>query len=446
MKKEKIDIMEAKVQPHDTETEQAVLSSLIMYNENFARYADQLSVDLFYYEKERAIYRCIEGVINAGNVTDINSLFNYAESHDLGYQLFRSDFAETIKYLNKVALGQDIARLQDMHKRRKSWRLLQVAAQRVLDMTEDCDAVMENTLQMMSDVTDGRSGGEQNMSDVIDVMVTDIITRREEKGEIGIMTGLHIFDVRYGWHGGDFIVIAGETSMGKSTLATTIAYNTAVKGIPSAYYSLEMSAKQLTARIIAKDVKVMNRDILYGKLSDEEYNRFYDGTLALKKLPIYFDEESRTSFSKITGSIRRMVRKNGIKIAFIDYLQILANGTDDNREQFIGDMARDLKRLAVETDIVIVALSQLARQKGTTEPAISRMRGSGQIEEACDMAVLIHRPNRNNDEAVISIAKGRNIGTGKEKIKFCADYSYFSDYEEGDSQAPYQEQKAKLPF
>ena len=435
------------MQPHDTETEQAVLSSLIMYNENFARYADVLDVDLFYYEKERAIYRCIEGVINAGNVTDINSLFNYAESHDVGYHLFRNDFADTIKYLNKVALGQDITRLRDMSKRRKSWRLLQVAAQRVLDMTEVCDMVMEDTLQKMSDISsDGRSGGEQDMSSIIDVMVQDIVSRREDKGDIGMMTGLHIFDSRYGWHGGDFIVIAGETSMGKSTLATTIAYNMAVNSIPSAYYSLEMSAKQLTARIIAKDVKVANRDILYGKLSDDEYNRFYDGTLALKKLPIYFDEESRTSFTRITGSIRRMVKKNGIRIAFIDYLQILANGTGDNREQLIGDMARDLKRLAVETNIVIVALSQLARQKGTTEPAISRMRGSGQIEEACDMAVLIHRPNKNNDEAVISIAKGRNVGTGKERIKFCGEYSYFSDYEEGDSQAPYQEQKAKLPF
>ena len=234
--------------------------------------------------------------------------------------------------------------------------------------------------------------------------------------------------------------------MGKSTLATTIAANMALAGIPSVFYSMEMSAKQLTARIIARRTQVSTSTTLYGKLSDDEYNRVYDGSLEMKNLPIYFDEESKTSFTKICCSIRRLRKRFGIRIVFIDYLQILANGRGDNREQLLGDMARDLKRLAVEQDVAIVALSQLARNIGAKEPSLSRLRGSGQIEEACDIAVLIHRPNPRNNEAKIYLAKGRNIGLATEKVKFNSELSYFCDYEEGDPQAPYQEKKEELPF
>lgn len=166
----------------------------------------------------------------------------------------------------------------------------------------------------------------------------------------------------------------------------------------------------------------------------------------MKGLPIYFDEDSKTSFPRICGSVRRMVKKYGVRIVFIDYLQILANGNGDNREQLIGDMARDLKRLAVELDVCIVALSQLARSAGAKEPSLNRMRGSGQIEEACDMAALIHRPNPRNDMAKIFLAKGRNIGMATEKIRFNGELSYFCDYEDGDPDMPYQEKREKLPF
>ena len=111
-------------------------------------------------------------------------------------------------------------------------------------------------------------------------------------------------------------------------------------------------------------------------------------------------------------------------------------------------MARDLKRLAVEEGIVVCALSQLNRadRDSKSEPRLNQMRGSGQIEEACDMGVLIHRPNLKNETATITIAKGRNIGLAKEKVKFNVNLSYFSDFEEGDPSAPYAEKKEELPF
>ena len=341
---------------------------------------------------------------------------------------------------------QRIIHLQDLSMRRQLLSLFYKGEVMACDQSVTIDEVQHLYKELQAVTNRQKQDNEQSFAEVAKTFINNVAARTQDKGEQGIMTGLHIFDSRFGWHGGDLIIIAGETSMGKSTLATTIACNMAVNGIPSAYYSMEMSAEQMVARIVARETKVSSSMMLYAKLNPEEYNRVFDRTTAMQELPIYFDEESKTSFQRVCASIRRQVKRNGIRIAFIDYLQILANGNGDNREQLIGDMARDLKRLAVEQNIVIVALSQLARSIGAKEPSLSRLRGSGQIEEACDMAVLIHRQNRNSDVAKIYIAKGRNTSLATEKVKFVAHLSYFCDFDPDDPQAPFQEKKEKLPF
>lgn len=158
-----------------------------------------------------------------------------------------------------------------------------------------------------------------------------------------------------------------------------------------------------------------------------------------------------------------MVRKHHIRVAYIDYLQILANGRNESREQLIGDMARDLKRLAVELNICIVAISQLSRSKDKPEPSLAEMRGSGQIEEACDTAVLVYRPfvygiERYKDgkltygTAQLTIAKGRNIGLAQEVVSFDSELTYFHDISEQDvpkvqaQSAGYHDEDDVLPF
>ena len=285
--------------------------------------------------------------------------------------------------------------------------------------------------------------------------------RIDGTGEAGMMTGLHIFDSHYGLHAGDLVIFAGRTSQGKSTLATTIARNMGLMGIPSAYYSLEMGAKQLTARIMARDTMLSSSRMLYDKMNDGELATFDSKAATMQQLPIYYDDKSKTSFKRLCTSIRAMVRKHAIRITFIDYLQILANGSGDNREQLIGDMARDLKRLAVELNICIVAISQLSRAKDKPEPTLMEMRGSGQIEEACDTAVLVYRPfvygiERYKDStltygtAQLTIAKGRNIGLAQEIVQFNGDLTYF--YDRKDEQQKIQAQSSgwddrdPLPF
>lgn len=423
------------------QTEVEVITACL-FNAYIYDYVQELmSEDIFQDYECRKAYDIMCQLADEGKEPDILEVSARFGKLNVNITRFMSDMPTSSELTRQRVLF-----LQDLAIRRKLAAIFYKGEVMTSDPTitlEDVQSVFKEFEQVLNN-----SGGTdvQKIGDTIDSLMNDVAERKADKGEQGMMTGLRIFDSRYGWHGGDLIIIAGETSQGKSTLATTVAYNMAVAGVPSVFYSMEMSAKQLTARIIARQTLVSSSTTLYGKLSDDEYQRVYDGSLALRPLPIYFDEDSKTSFTKICSSIRRMRKRYKVRVVFIDYLQILANGRADNREQAIGDMARDLKRLAVETDTCIVALSQLARDRQSKEPSLSRMRGSGQIEEACDMAILIHRPNPKSEEAKIYLAKGRNIGLATEKIKFNSNLSYFSDYEQGDPQAPYREHEDKLPF
>lgn len=313
-----------------------------------------------------------------------------------------------------------------------------------MTIATDPTAGIEDFEKLLNDLRDTSASadtGEQSFGDTVKLLRQDMAGRIDGTAEQGMMTGLHIFDSHFGLHSGDLVIFAGRTSQGKSTLATTIARNMALMGTPSAYYSLEMGAKQLTARIMARDTMLSSSRMLYDKMNDGELARFDQQAATMQQLPIYYDDKSKTSFRRLTTSIRAMVRKHAIRIAFIDYLQILANGSGDNREQLIGDMARDLKRLAVELNICIVAISQLSRAKDKPEPTLMEMRGSGQIEEACDTAVLVYRPfvygiERYKDStltygtAQLTIAKGRNIGLAQEIVAFNGDLTYFYDRNE----------------
>lgn len=426
---------------YNTDTEIGVMSA-VMFDQNIYEYVrDMISEDLFTDYDCRKAYDVMQQISDEGKIPDWQEMDARLRKEHVDITRFMNG-----DYKSFELTKQRIIFLQDLSVRR---RLAGIFYKGQV-MTSDPTITLEDVQQLFKEfdaVVNNSTGSDmQQFGDILGKLMNDVALRKQDRGEKGMMTGLRIFDSRFGWHGRDLIIIAGETSMGKSTLATTVAYNMANAGIPVAYYSMEMGAKQLTARIIARQVKVSSSTTLYGKLSDDEYNRVYDGASRMKNLPIYFDEDSKTSFTKICGSARRMVKKYGVRIIFIDYLQILANGRGDNREQLIGDMARDLKRLAVELDVCIVALSQLARAVGAKEPSLSRMRGSGQIEEACDMAILIHRPNPKNDTAKIYLAKGRNIGLATEKVRFNSDLSYFCDYEQGDPDAPFQDKTEKLPF
>jgi len=427
---------------HNTQAEVQVLSAILFNPYLYETLAEHLSKELFNDYECIKTYEVIKSLADEGKLPDMVEIAAILEREHVDVKRFVMEGSG-----DYTITRQKILLLADLSVRRRMMALLLKGQSMIVDPTITLDDVAKLTNDFDKVVANDAGEKVVSFGEVVGNLMNDVADRMNDKGEKGIMTGLHIFDSHYGWHEGDLIIFAGGTSMGKSTLASTISYNMAAEGVPNAYYSMEMTAKQLVARMSARCTSVSASTTLYAKLNPSEYQKVYDGTLAMKNLPIYFDEDSKTNFSQMCKSIKRLRKKYGIKVVFIDYLQILVNGSNDNREATLGDMARDLKRLAVEEGLAICALSQLNRaDKDKGEPRLNQMRGSGQIEEACDMGVLINRPNLKNETATITIAKGRNIGLAKEKVKFNANLSYFSDFEEGDPSAPYQEKKEQLPF
>lgn len=427
---------------NNKEVEREVIAA-IMYEPNiYYMLQDTLNAELFSDYDSKKAYQAIKDMADEGKQPDYMELVAILQKEGVQIGTFLTGNA----YSGEVT-KQRVRYLEDLSIRRRLLALFYKGQTMATDQTITIEELQTLSKDLDNILTHQQGEEEQHFGEIVKGLMNDVADRMNDVAVSGMLTGLRLFDSRYGWHGGDLIIIAGAPSAGKSTLATTIAYNMAERGVPVAYYSMEMSAKQLTARIIARRTQVSSSTTLYGKLSDAEYSRLYDGTMEMANLPIYFDEDSKTSFSRIRGSIRRMVKRYGVKVVFLDYMQILANGADNNREQLLGDMARDLKRDAVELDIAVCALSQLNRSGDRVkEPNLSQMRGSGQIEEACDSAVLLHRPSQTSDYCNLLLSKGRNVGTGKDRVKFNRHLSYFSDYEAGDIDKPYNEEKEQLPF
>lgn len=418
----------------DVRTEIEVIAACLSGDNIYVALSGMLYADLFTDSDARKTYEIMKKTDESGRIVDITTIGTIMSSKGIDVAKFIS-----LKYSSYELTKEMVNVLASLEKKRRLYNLGVQAMSIATTPTSEVED-MQGIINNMGNITDETEDNVVIHKSTLNDLCNDVAKRMEGKEETGIRTGLGIFDKRSGLHGGDLVIIAGETSNGKSTLATTIARNVALQGIPVVYYSLEMSAKQLAARILARDAAVAASRILYAKMTNEEYNQFYDAMLKQMELPIYYDEKNKMSFYKMMNSARRLVRRNGVRIIIVDYLQILVNGSDGSREQMLGDMARDMKRLAADTGACVILLSQLSRDQNSKygEPSLSRMRGSGQIEEACDMAVLIWRPSLYGKEkyddgtvtagtAVLKLAKGRNVGIGSEVVLFDGDLTYFKD-------------------
>lgn len=260
----------------------------------------------------------------------------------------------------------------------------------------------------------------------------------------GIKTGLYFWDKHTGGlQPSDLIVIAGETSQGKTSLALSMAYNAAINDAAKiAIFSLEMSSIQLTARLTAMESGISSKTILFSTLNPYDYHRLA-GMNMLPGADIYIDECTQSNIDYIVSGIKIAHMRYGIQVVIVDYIQLIHSGSNrGNEETEIATNTRKLKNIAKELNITVIALSQLSRNKTNPKPTLARLRGSGQIEEAADIVALIWRPetydiNQYEDTdipttgtAEVSIEKGRNIGIGKFWLNYNPQLTYFSDIPE----------------
>jgi len=284
---------------------------------------------------------------------------------------------------------------------------------------------------------------------------------KNEEGIVGVPTGLTDLDDRLGGlHKSDLVIIAGRPSMGKTALATNIAFNAAKKIQESAkkssiaFFSLEMSSEQLSTRILAEQSKIKSNDIRRGRISDEQFDKFIETSKNISELPLYIDETPAISIAALSNRARRIKRLHGLDMIVVDYIQLMrATNNRDGRVQEISEITQGLKAIAKELSIPVLALSQLSRAveaRDDKKPQLSDLRESGSIEQDADVVMFVFREayylekkepqpatvqhaewqakmNEISNLAEIIIGKQRHGPTGNVYLEFEAMFTKFKD-------------------
>lgn len=430
--------------PSEPEAERIVLGSIMANRNALDEVRDLLSPDCFYTRLNREIYEAIAAIDARGDSPDIVTVANEMKR--------RSDTVDFLA-LSRIAecrtndIRQHAAILHDVERRR---RLIEIG----MEMTLKASSEAEDIVDIQSAALESLKGLFQSARDNIATLrqaiegVTEQMSLNASDGKpmTGTPTGFTKIDERSGGlQRSDLVVIAADTSSGKTSLAIALTLSAAKYGDGVAFYSMEMKKEQIAARMIAMESGVPANEIMYSRLTSGQFDMVDRGIGKICDKPVYFDDRSTSNIDTILSSIRTMKLKYGISGAIVDYLQILSvNMRGSNTEQQMGEAARRLKNLAKELDIWIIALSQLNRDNLNPVPTLARLRASGQIAEAADVVMLIYRPElygkyypepfQNADThgtAMIDVAKGRNIGLAKFLVGFEARTTRFYEIDNG---------------
>jgi replicative DNA helicase len=417
--------MEVNVQLRDEDAEKLVLGTIITERNALEEVRELLSEESFYNPFHQQVYKAILQISSLGERPDIITVKNKLVANGVKFEL-----VEYMKIASNCTfdLYQYAARLHDLAIRRKFYTIGQYLisnsyseAEDILDVTNSVSDELASFFKSTSTTVTTINDGLESVYGMINENLSG------NKPLTGTPTGFEKIDSKSGGlQKSDLIIIAGETSQGKTSLAVSMMRNASFSGAKIAMYSMEMKKEQITARILSMESGIPSNQIMYSRLTDSQIQAIDKRIGKLSGKSIYFDDRSTSNIDTIISSIRYMKLKFDIDGAIIDYLQILnVNMKGVNKEQQMGDVARRLKNLAKELDIWIIALSQLNRDTMNPVPTIARLRDSGQIAEAADVVILVYRPEyydksrrypdpfsnaSTEGTAMIDIAKGRNIG------------------------------------
>lgn len=385
---------------NDKDAELSVISTIIKYNERWEEVSDILTEDVFYDPKHKAVFKCLQGVLKNGGIADVGALFEYSKDHPEKREAL--EYYDFLSYneVNPIAFEQNVERLVRYWQHRKTWEVFQIFSARVQDHTEKIDEVLEEVQQNLSNIgSHQKSETLRSMSEVAKEAV-ELVDNNRHGDNSYLRSGYQVIDDAFMLRETTLTIIAAFSSVGKSALATNIAENVARAGKGVAYYTKEMADVELFMRIVSGKAKNFANVLMNKRLNDTFYNDFKYAVRQVESLPIYFDNGATTSFERTIRSIRNIVKKKDIKLVVIDYLQIFAQTSNKTEEGALGYMARELKNVAKELKIAVIALSQISRPSKSAgngksidlHPRMRGLRGSGQLEESADSVLLIDRP------------------------------------------------------
>ncbi|MBB4102675.1 replicative DNA helicase [Allorhizobium borbori] len=465
--------------PNNIEAEQALLGAMLVNNDAFYRVSDFLKPVHFYEPLHRKIFEVAGDIIRMGKIANTITLKTFLPADQKVGELTVAQYlarlaAQAVTIINAEDFGRAI---YDLALRRAlitiGEDMVNIAYDAPLDMPPQTQ--IEDTERRLFELAEtGRyDGGFQSFNDAVALAIDMAGAAFERDGHLsGISTGIQSLDNKMGGlQRSDLIILAGRPGMGKTSLATNIAYNIAASYDPEylpdgsvkaknggvvGFYSLEMSSEQLATRIISEQTEVSSSKIRRGDITEADFEKLVACSQMMQKVPLYIDQTGGISIAQLAARARRLKRQRGLDVLVVDYVQLMTGSkkAGENRVQEVTEITTGLKALGKELNVPIIALSQLSRQvesRDDKRPQLSDLRESGSIEQDADVVLFVFREEyyvknqepRDPDDpkyaeweatfdkvkgtADVIIAKQRHGPTGTVKLAFQAEFTRFAD-------------------
>ena len=418
--------MQNKKTPNDPELEEVVLGGMLITQQGVSEFVEVVKgTNIFYNSKNALIYDAILSLYKSSQAVDLmtvrSELQKTGKLKEAGGGSYLVELTEKVS--SSAHMQYHAMLLMQLYVKRKSIEVGNTLADNAYDEDTDIFELLDNSYKELDKVSDWLS--IKQPKDIGDYL-TEVLKPKSERA--GVPTAVRDINLKLnGYQQSDLTIIAGRPAMGKTAYALNDALHQARLGYPVGIFSLEMSARQLTARLFANYAGIDSNKLAFGTLSQSEYDVAAGLRSSFSKLPLYIDDEPYLSLLSLKIKAKKWVREKKVKIIYIDYLQLINNNLKGRtRDQEISEISRTLKGLAKELDIPIIALSQLSRTveaRGDKRPMLSDLRESGAIEQDADNVLFLYRPEYygipqwedntpTTNEVEVIISKFRNGTTG----------------------------------
>ena len=439
-----------RILPHDLAAEQSVLGSVFISPESLITLADELTPNDFYKPANKIVFKTMLSLLEKGEPIDattmVSALTNQGHIKEIGGLNY------VVELVNSTPTSKNVEHYAKLVKEKSTLRRVIADLSDSLSSAYQGDVsisdIIAQTEKSMLDISNQNTGtGFRNVADILDTHMQMVETRSQTDGVVtGLSTGFVGLDkITTGLHEDNLIILAARPAMGKTALALNIAQYIAVKEKkPVAIFSLEMGAESLIERMLAAEGMVEGYHLKTGNLSVEEWSRLVHAQGNLYDAPIFVDDTAGIRISEIRSKARKLSQEmGGLGIIIIDYLQLITGSKGENRQQVVSEISRELKILAKDLKVPVIALSQLSRaveQRQDKRPMLSDLRESGSIEQDADIVAFLYRDayyqkehadsQEANNVTELILEKNRHGSLGTVKLYFHKEYTKFSSVEE----------------
>ena len=449
--------MQNKKTPNDPELEEVVLGGMLITQQGVSEFVEVVKgTNIFYNSKNALIYDAILSLYKSSQAVDLmtvrSELQKTGKLKEAGGGSYLVELTEKVS--SSAHMQYHAMLLMQLYVKRKSIEVGNTLADNAYDEDTDIFELLDNSYKELDKVSDWLS--IKQPKDIGDYL-TEVLKPKSERA--GVPTAVRDINLKLnGYQPSDLVIIAGRPAMGKTAYALSDALHQARLGYPVGIFSLEMSARQLTARLFANYSRIDSNKLAFGSLTQSEMDVAVSLRPSFNKLPLYIDDEPFLTLLSLKIKAKKWVRERKVKIIYIDYLQLISNNQKGRtRDQEISEISRTLKGLAKELDIPIIALSQLSRgveTRADKRPMLSDLRESGAIEQDADNVLFLYRPeyygipqwedgSPTANEVEVIISKFRNGTTGG--IITGCQLQYMRFFERGGQYNSFLQQENNLP-